>query len=307
MLCYTFWNEFMTFIIWWALWWIWSSFLSWAEEALLYETLVQLKRENEYKRISWDVFFYWRMSSVFAWVAWWFLAAQELVYTFYASLIPFIPCFFLYFTLKETRHFEKQGLETWNHFKMIFKESFLHNPKIRTFIIFTWIAWFFVIDFWFKQRYLEFLDIPILYFWIILWIVPVFSGLWWKYAEKIEKMLWFRYSLLIIPFFPFLIWFLMWVSKTLLIIPLMIIVNLFWWFSVPIFNDFIQKQVSSDRRATIMSLMSLSRRLIFFIFAPMLWWITDVYDIQTTFLILALLVFLFVSFNVYFLRRVKVI
>ena len=304
---YSFWTTLLLFCIWWAFWWIWASFISWADQALLYETLVQLKMKDDYKRITWDIFFYWRLIAVFSWIIWWYLASLELAYPFYASIFPFIFVILVSLSLSEARHFEKQWSETWNHFKRIFKESFLWNKKIRYFIIYTWVLWFFSIDFWFKQKYLEFLWIPIIYYWVILWIVPIFSWLWWKCASSIEKYFWNKFTLLSIWIFPIFVWLAMWVSKTLMIIPFMIIMNFFWWLSVPIFSEYIQKLVTNDRRATIMSLMSLFRRLVFFISAPILWWVTDIYSIQTAFILIASLGVTFVWINVYFLKKVKII
>ncbi len=95
--------------------------------------------------------------------------------------------------------------------------------------------------------------------------------------------------------------------KTLWVLPLLIFVPAIWGFALIVFQDFVQKLISSDRRATVLSIMSFFRRGIFFVFVPFLGWVTDVYSIQTAFLCSAVIVFVFSVVSLLSLRMVKVI
>ena len=287
-------------------WGIGTSFNSGANEAMLYETLLQVNREKEYKKIQGNIFFYGRIASIVSSILGGMLALISLKLTAYATLVPIIICFCISLSLYETKH-KKTNHETWQHFKKIFEESFLHNKKLRYFIIFSAIGGFYSIEFWLDQKYWENLKIPIYYFGIIVAGMSLFSAFGSKYAKEIEEKIGIKNSLIMIAVIPICVWLVFANAPTIWIIPLFFIPSGLRGFFVPIFNDFVQKNVSSDRRATIMSVMSLFQRMIFFIFAPFLGWITDIYSIQMAFLLMAIILIIFVGLNFFCLKKESIL
>ncbi|MDZ4383328.1 MAG: MFS transporter, partial [Thermodesulfovibrionia bacterium] len=169
-----------TFSFWWIclgalLWGIGTSFNSGADEAMLYETLVERGREKEYKKVSGNLFFYGRMASVAGGIMAGFMAADNIKMPAYATLFMVILWFFLSLTLHETRG-EIKDKETWRHFKRVFYESIVVNKTLRYFLIFTAVGGFYGMEFWLNQRYWDFMGIPILYFGILVSGIAVFSG-----------------------------------------------------------------------------------------------------------------------------------
>jgi MFS family permease len=303
---YAFSYEFIGFAIGACLWGFGTSFTSGANEALLYESLIQLKREKEYKKIQGNIFFYGRMSSVVASIAAGFMAVAFLRLPIYASVFPFIIWFFISLTLKETKH-QNEQLETWPHFKKIFQESFVHNRKLRYFIIYAAITGFFAIEFWLAQRYWGFLEVPIFYFGIIVAGMGISSGLLSKFAKEIEEKVGEKLSLILISVIPIITWLIFGSFNLIWIVPLFLITSGIRGYCVPVFNTYVQNHTSSDRRATIMSVMNFLRKGVFFIFAPLLGWVADIYSIQTTFLYIAGITIVFSLIFLSFLRKEKVI
>ena len=106
---YAFTNTFELILVGAFFWGIGSSFSSGAQEAILYETLVQLKKEDQYKKVQGSVFFIGRIAAIIASIAGGIMASIHIRIPMYATLVTVIIWFFLSFTLIETRH--KKNIE----------------------------------------------------------------------------------------------------------------------------------------------------------------------------------------------------
>lgn len=303
---YAFTGSFLSICIGAVFWGIGVSFVSGANEAMLYESLHQLKRENEYKKVQGNVFFWGRIAAIIGSIIGGIMASYSMKLPAYATLIAVVIVFFINISLKETRH-DIEEKESWKHFKRILQESFVQNKVLRYFILYTSIGGFFSIEFWLAQRYWEFLSVPIIYFGFLVAGMSLFSGLMSKYAKEIEERVGEKLSLVLLVPIPLLIWLVFSNVKSLLVLPLFFITAGLRGYMVPVFNDFIQKHSSFDRRATIMSVKSLFNKMIFFVFAPFLGWVADLYSIQVAFLWVAGMLGVFGLIMMVFLRRVKII
>ena len=284
-----------------------ASFCSGAEEAMVYETLLESGEEEHYKKIQGDIFFYARVASTVSNVAGAFLAAVFLRLPFYATLVPWGLWVLINFTLIEPKQYEKE-FETWKHFKRICKESFVDNKKLRYFLIYAAIPpGFFLMSFWLYQNYMGFAGLPIFYFGIVIAAMNIFSGLGSKYAKELEEKLTPKVSLIIIPIAGILVWVIFASFKSLWLLPLMFITGTLWGFVAPIINDFIHRIVSSDRRATVLSIRSFLTRGIFLLLAPFLGWVADIYTIQSAFLVAAIILFVLAAISLATLRAVKIL
>lgn len=283
-----------------------GSLVSGAGEALLYDSLIELKREKEYKKITGNLFFYGRMAALISSAIGALLATVFLRLPFYATLLPYTLWMLINFTLHEPKS-HKKPFEKWAHFIRILKESF-HNQKLKYFILYAAIPpAFFLMSFFLYQRYMEFIDLPLFYFGFVVAGMNIFSGLCSKYAEKIETLASPKGSLVLIPALAIGAWLILGNTKNLWLIPLLFITSGMWGFSAPIFQDFIQKITTSDRRATVISIQSFLVRGIFLILAPFLGWITDFYNIQIAFLIAAALLFILSGMSLVLLKKIKIL
>lgn len=283
------------------------SFVSGAREALLYDSLVEMKKENEYKKTMGNMFFVTRIASTVASISGGLMAAVFLRLPFYLTIIPYALWFLISLTYVEPKR-HKMEFEHWEHFKLILKDSFINNKKLRYIIIYSAVSTgFFIIAFWFYQDYMRYIDFPIKYFGIIIAATSLISGFGGKYAKEFEKTIGPKVSLLAIPIVPALCW----ISMAAFDIPAALIFAMiacfFWGFSTPIFSDAIQKITSADRRATVNSLTSFLRRIIFVALAPMLGAVSDIYTVKTALIITAILVLTLSGISALTLRRVKVL
>lgn len=256
------------------------SFRSGAIEALLYDSLIDLKKENEYKKYQGNVFLSMRGASVFAYLLGGFLAAYFLKLPVYLAVLPALVSVPFAFLLKEPG---KHGhvVEKWEHFVQIVKESFVHYPKLRWFLFYAAVPWgFSFATFWLFQAYMEGVEIPVFWFGIILSLMNLAGGLAAKYAYKLEDWFTLKGALGSVPILFLIAWVPLAVFKAKWAVIFMPISSMGWGISVVFFKDFVQKLVTSDRRATIMSIMSLLERCVFFTYAPIVGWFADFWSVQ---------------------------
>lgn len=300
-------SDFYLFVVGALLWGMGSSFTSGANEALLYESLQEEGRTNEYKRIQGNFFFYCRLGAIAAGIIGGVLATYSLRGPFWATLVPFFVCLGVALSLKESAH-TKHVHEKWKHIQTILRESLCHSALIRALIFFGGISGFFIIEFWLKQKYMEDIGIPLALFGVFFAGMNLASGLGGKYTEWVEKRVGLTrciYAIVIIPplvmvglgVMPFL-----WGA-----IPLLFLSSFFWTFTTVILQDALQHTIASDRRATILSIVNLLGRALFLVLAPLLGWVTDVYSIHSALIVCGLVMAFYGMLSILGLRSVKII
>jgi hypothetical protein len=75
----------------------------------------------------------------------------------------------------------------------------------------------------------------------------------------------------------------------------------------PVMNDYINRCVDSDIRATVLSVKSLVGRLMFIVVGQMAGWVSGVYSLSTAFLVCGVTFLLFGVLFLVFLQRNKIL
>jgi MFS family permease len=284
-----------------------ASFQSGANEALMYDSLVQLKREKEYKKKQGNYYFAGRMSAVLSKIPGALFAGIFIKLPFYLTMIPWFIAVIVVFSLVEPT-IKRQKFETWKHFTNICKEALFKNKKLQSLLLYGAIPpGFFLITFWLYQKYMETTQVPIIYFGIIISLMNLTSGLGGKYAKEIEEKITPKLTIILIPITAALVWASLAVFSSPYLIWIFAVAAFVWGLHLPITQDYIQKITTSDKRATILSIRSFLTRVVYVIFAPLLGWVTDCYSIQSAFGFSAGLIILFGGISLLLLKRGRVI
>ncbi len=143
---------------------------------------------------------------------------------------------------------------------------------------------------WFVQPYWKELGVTILYFGV-MWaglnaVVSVGSLL----AHRAEQTFRFRTLFGAFALAPLVLYGTLGLVDT----PYLAlgIIPLFWilrGMSQPIIRDYVNREVRSSIRATVLSINQLGSRLVFSVFSPFLGWVADTWSLQTAFLASALI------------------
>ncbi len=254
---YLVWDNFWYFVLWASLMNLWAdAFSTGNTAAFLHDTLIELKKENSFKKLSssikWNVSFV----SIFFIVALPFFTTISLDFPFKIALIIDIIWLIVALSLFPARwHSHKHEKITLNILKSTLKES--KGSWLIPVIVFSAIVWaFLVVDSSFRSPYLQSIWYPVIYIWFVMWLSRFVWFLVWKYAHKIEKILafkklmlietfifWFYYMLVSFIDNPYIVW-----------IFFSIIVWYFWWRSEIYTDNIINLIPWKKYKSTILSI-----------------------------------------------------
>lgn len=272
---------------------LWSAFISGSDSALLYDSLKELGRQNEYKKMEWLATFVWEASWAVGGIIWGIAAsAYGLRNTMLVTAILVwlaIPFAIMLKDIKQDNPNPDKSL--WQNLIGIIRYAIHDNKTLKRILIYSaalstatlsMVRW--------TQPYLTQLEVPIAWFGIIRfvlrWVVSL-SGLaahWW------DKKLWLKTglaSLLILVVAGYILVWTMW--------------SIVWWFiwlllfqiergiQKPFTNHAINELTESYMRATVLSVNSMIGRIMRSVLGPVLGWMADFWSLQTMFLLSALL------------------
>jgi len=299
---YTFSHIFIYFVIAEIIIGISVSMLSGTDSALLFDSLNNLDLTEKYKEIEGRSLFYERIGTSLASILGGLIAVVSIRAPFYINIFSSLLLIPIALSLKEPK---RKIISKENPIKgilKIIKYSFSHK-EIRSLIIYSsLVTATSLIGLWSYFMYYESLGLSIALYGVIFAVFQISSGFGSKFTHNLESKLGRRSSLLLILVIPIIFISLSFFKSFFMII--LILANAFiWGFSAPLFYDYVNKKVESDIRATLLSVMNMSSRVIFVIVSPLFGKIVDLYSLSNAYIFLAT-IFLLVGFScIYKLRK----
>lgn len=277
-----------------------ASFVSGADSALLYDSLLKDKKSDQFIQYQGRLTSIGSLSEAFAGILGGLLAA------WWIRSPVFLHCFILLFgflialSLKEPEHAKMKANETTQNFIKVFQ--FIKNhAQIKWWLLYTAIVGTATLTTaWIIQPYLLGLDIDLKYF-----------GFWWTalnlmvalgayFSNAIHTRISIKW---LVPFMLFSILISMVLAGWVMAIYGMVfffIINFIRGVKEPILKDYINKYTASEMRATVLSINSFLIRGIFAVFGPWVGWMLDVYNFKWA-MIASSTVLLFVGVFVIFM------
>lgn len=266
-----------------------GAFKSGADTALIYDSLKELKRENEFQKIEGSarslIFYTQGIGAIIAS----FLYEINIYLPMIVSIGFMIITAIVAMNFKEPCIEGKEGRFGANYFNQI-KESGIYifgHEKIKAIILYSMIFFiFFRAGFWYYQPYMESVNIPIKYFGFIFFMFNMTAALISNKCYKIMELtkprtLTFMSGLLITSFI--LLGFIrVWIG-VLAILLQQVARGLYR----PVTRKYMNKHIPSDKRATILSFHSLAVNLAVAVTLPFMGLLKDNVNIYITHTILA--------------------
>lgn len=283
------------------------SFVSGADSALIYDSLLAENRAQENKKVTGLGFSISLFSEGMASVIGGLLAMVSLRFPLYCDSVITLIAIPIALTLKEPKREKLKSHES--SIKIMYrlmKYSLHDHVGIKWFIACSAVTGASTLTmFWFIQIYLLAVKIPVGLFGIImtalLFTAAIFS---WK-AHIIEKMLGKKYSLIILVVLPTIGYFLLssfWHVWSIIFLLLFYAVR---GLNNTITEDYINGIVSSDVRSTILSVKNLVGRLIFSLIGPFAGLINDMFSLQTALRVSGLIFFSLGLVTLFFMHKHK--
>jgi hypothetical protein len=103
------------------------------------------------------------------------------------------------------------------------------------------------------------------------------------FAYKLEKYFSFKQIFIFFWICSFIFYVILYFTTNIYLA--LIVSSGFWIFrglNWPILKDYINREVESKMRATVMSIKNLSFRVVFSVLSPFIWYFADVYDLHSS-------------------------
>jgi len=299
-------TDFYYFIFAVILWAIAGVFISGADTAFVYDTLKDLKRESDYKKIWGNIVFYYSIGVSFASIVGGLLAKLDFRYPFYA-MIPFMLLLIpLSLSLKEPQRykiiFSKNYL--FDLFKII-KTALLENKKLIWLLVYSAVVLGFInIAYFLYQPYFKLSGLNIVYFGFVFAGFNLMVAISAKYAHILEKKIGQKYSLVLLVILISLCFLLMSNFVYLFSFVFALLIQFVKGFSSVVISDYVHQLTDSSIRATVLSVKSLIEKIFFAVITPFIGWMVDVYSLSQALAISGMLVIIFGAISlVLFLKK----
>lgn len=264
-----------------------NSMRSGCDSALIYDTLLQVEEESEYKRFEGRSIYYARIGTALSSILGGLLALLSLKMPFYVNM--FTSALMLPFALALIEP-ERKKIETVNPLRDILKISrtcFTH-PRLRRFMLFgALIQSTGITGVWAYFLYYESIGINIGLFGIIFAAWQLSSAFGGRFSHSMEKKIGGKGSL----FLPLLVaptFLLLGLFKTFLLIPLIFLNAFLWGFAFPLLLDYVNRLIKSDTRATALSVINMTGSLSFVIVSPVFGRLVDTLSLSAAFFIMGI-------------------
>jgi MFS family permease len=279
-----------------------QSLISGADSAMLYDTLDDLGRKDEYTKFEGRVISIGNLSETLAGLAGGLLIGISLRFPYFVQTGVALIAIPAALTLIEPKRNTKILNSGIKYILKIVKYALYDNKELRWNIIHSSIigAATLTMAILIVQPYLLLVEMPLFYFGIIWPALNITVGIVALYAYKIERKLKKNTSLLLISIFiP-----LGYIALSQVIgywgLAILFVFYVFRGFATPILKDYINKYCTSDIRATVLSVRNFIIRIFFAIIGPFVGWQTEKYSLQEAvltsgilFLFLAILTYIF--------------
>ncbi len=281
--------------------------ISWSDSALLYDTLKSVGKEKAAKKREGRINFAGNIAGVISWAVGWFIW-----YYYGFNILRILSAIIIWVTIPIA--FSLQEIKSSNRKETVYnaKKDFMQisrtlkkNPRILWLIIYTGVisyATYSLVRS--QQQWLEQLWAPVAWFGIIRWIMRMSVAWAWLGAHRYDERLWHLKSLggLLIGIIIWFVFIASWIHRWIAVIGVCIAFAM-RWLQAPLSSYYLNQQISSNLRATTLSVNSMVHRIIFATILPLQWWLGDYIWLQDMFIVMAFMFALVGWFSRWQLRR----
>jgi len=282
-----------------------QSFVSGSDTAIMYDSLLQLNRTNEFIKLEGRTISMGNLAEAFAFITGGLLAEVSLRTPFYYQIgIAFIGFVFAILLVEPTMHRLEDGkTKPWKNIKKIIRFSLKENQTLRYYIFYSSIIGCATLTMaWFSQPY--FISIGIdskFYFGLLGAGLNLAVAITSFYAHKIEEKIKTKTLLILILVLICSCYFAISYTISLWGLLLLLLFYITRGVATPVLRDYMNRHIPSEMRATVMSIRSFIIRIVFASTSPFFGYVADVYSLQQALLLSGILFFVLGGITLLFL------
>ena len=263
-----------------------GSLMSGSDTALLYDTLIEENEQKTYTRVEGKNYAIGNFSESIAGIVGGLLAVNHLYLPVYLQTIILFFSIPISLSLIEPKANKKLAL-SFQSIKNVLYFSLIKNLKLKWLIIFSSFMGVATLSIaWLAQPFFQEINIPILYFGLLWALLNLTAGISSFNSHKFSsKSNIFKYSIIMIVSFILLSLY-----QSLVGLIFIFIIYAIRGLVTPLLKNLININISSEKRATILSIRSFIIRISFATIAPFLGFIADKKSLQYSFFILTVII-----------------
>jgi MFS family permease len=278
-------GRFLTFVLAECLLAVANSMRSGCESALIYDTLLELKEADHYKKYEGRAILFTRVGTAASAVLGGVAALAFLRLPFLINIATSTLMLPLALSLVEPKRSKRIAPNPFLDILRIARFSFTHG-EIRYLIFYAaLIGSSGIIAVWASFLYYESLGISVGLFGLIFATFQLSSAFGSSRAHAIEKAIGMRKALAL-PLLIGVVFVLAGLVHSPAVIPFIIFYSFLWGLSFPLFLDLINRRIESDIRATVLSVAMMAGSLTYVVLAPLFGRLVDANSLGKAFLVL---------------------
>lgn len=282
---YAFTGSFLTFVMAEVSLAVANSMRSGCDSALMYDTLIILGREPEYRRFEGRSFLFTRIGTAAAAVAGGLLAARSLHLPFYVNIVSYSLILPVVLTLVEPARKRRTARNPFLDIVHISIRCFKH-PRLRWLMLLAALVQSVsVIGVWSYFLYFRRLHLGLALFGVLFAIFQLSSALGSARAHALAHRIGERASLVSLLSIGAILVVLGLVTAPALV-ALILPSAFLWGFGWPVFMDAMNRLTTSEIRATVLSVASMSASIFFAVLSPSFGRLVDATSLSTALVIL---------------------
>ena len=276
-----------------------GSLMSGSDTALMYDTLIEENEQKTYTKVEGKNYAIGNFSESIAGVVGGLLAVNHLYLPVYLQTIILFFSIPISLSLIEPKVNKKLAL-SFQSIKNVLYFSLIKNLKLKWLIIFSSFMGVATLSIaWLAQPFFQEINIPILYFGLLWALLNLTAGLSSFNSHKFNsKNNIFKYSIIMIVSFILLS-----IYQSLAGLIFIFIIYAVRGLVTPLLKNLININISSEKRATILSIRSFIIRISFASIAPFLGFIADKISLQYSFFILTIIIIITLCLSCYKLYK----
>lgn len=275
-----------------ALMGIGASLISGTDSAIVYESLLANGRENEYRKYEGERQA-WRLYAVSgcAVIGGWLYTINPQLPVIITAIVISVSAILAMFIVEPPRVKEVGHKNPFVDMAKTLKYAFHGHKEVACIILFSAVLLSVTLSSRFaEQAYLIALDIQPIWFGIVTGIALLTAAISGKYAHQIEEFVGVSKSVYLMFGITVIALIVAAIQLSYLGIFMTILISGVFGYATPIINDAVNRRVGSGRRATILSSMGLSRRLVFVWLGPLTGYLIDTKGVQVALMVLAIFI-----------------
>ena len=261
-----------------------NSFISGADSALMYDSLLEVKEEDRFLKYEGRSISIGNFSEAAAGILGGFLAAMSFRYPAYAQVIVTFIAIPVALSLVEPKIHKARLKSSWKSIFKVVHFSLIEHKTLRTHIIYSSVIGVSTLMMaWLAQPFLKDIGVNMKNYGLVWATLNIIVGIFAFRAHHIEKRFTELTSLYIIGIITVSTYFFIGTHMTYLSLLVLFLFYANRGYATPLLRNYINRYTESNVRATVMSVRSFIIRISFAIVAPFIGWIADNHSLNSAF------------------------